>query len=177
MYFLSSLWPESHAVLSCLRHLLLLGPTCYYFSLHLAVDQVYCVWTVSIWCQWRWPFNHVSNTNHFLLQLPPWIFFLPPPLVLVAVHLKIFHFAFWSSLVLQSAQCALSHSTHAHEGSSAGILFFLNPGPPVHLCGSFCCSKSWLDVLDVFSSAFWQLSFRCLRIADLLVDGHLLALY
>ena len=32
--------------------------------------------------------------------------------------------------------------THAHEGSSAGILFFLNPGPPVHLCGSFCSSKS-----------------------------------
>jgi hypothetical protein len=59
--------------------------------------------------------------------MPPWLLFLPPPLV--AVHLKILHLIFWSYLTPQCAQCALLHSTRAHEGSSAGFLFFLNPGP------------------------------------------------
>jgi hypothetical protein len=88
--------------------------------------------------------------------MPPWLLFLPPPLVLVAVHVKIFHLIFWSYLTPQYAQCALLHSTRAHEGSSGGFLFFLNPGLWSIFVAAFCCSKSWLAMLDVFSSVIFH---------------------
>ena len=98
---------------------------------------------------WRWPFNRVSSSNHILLPIATLHLVSPSTSGSGCCPFEDLPFAFWSCLILQSAQCALLHSTCAHEGSSAGFLFFLNPGPPVHLCGSFCCSESWLVLLDV----------------------------
>ncbi len=76
-------------------------PCC--FSLHLS-SLTCCVWTVVI---------RGSGVDHligFLLRttsccwMPPWLLYLLTPLVLVAVHLKIFHLLFWSYFTPQYAQ-------------------------------------------------------------------------
>jgi hypothetical protein len=93
-------------------------------SLHL-YSLTCCVLTVTV---------RGSGVDHLiglLLQttsccwMPPWLLYLPPPLVLVAVHLKIFHFTFLKLPHSPVCPVALLHSTRAHTGSSAGFLFFL----------------------------------------------------
>ncbi len=72
-------------------------------SLHLS-SLTCCVLTVAV---------RGSGVDHLIglllrttscCWMPPWLLFLPPPLVLVAVHLKIFHLLFWSYLTPQYAQ-------------------------------------------------------------------------
>jgi hypothetical protein len=94
--YISFQWSSSLLILLKNHHLV-------FFSLHHS-SLTCCVWTVAI---------RGSGVDHligFLLRttsccwIPPWLLYLPPPLVLVAIHLKIFHLLFWSYFTSQYAQ-------------------------------------------------------------------------
>ena len=71
-------------------------------------------------------------------QLPLLHLMSPSTSDLVAVHRRS------SRYCLKVGWFSTIHCTPgvAAKAASAGSLFFLYPGPPVHLCGSSCCSES-----------------------------------